>query len=366
MTQRVYLIGAGIIADCHAGGVHRLPGGAELHVADPNPEALRTFKQHYPEARLYASSEEMLATPAQEQDIAINCTPPWLHHPETLRALRAGRHVLCEKPFALNRAEAEEMVAVAEECGLEIGCCSHRHASWELHRKACDLVAADALGRIFRVEWIHRDSRLRRGIEGRSRGIWWSVEKAKAGGGRLMDMGPYDVAVWMELFRPVSVRVSNVLAEQLHIGADLPEGVVPDVEVHLSATLQLEQANGNRIQIAYERTSASHGPEYHHEGVYGLDAYMTWNSLGHGTPEMQIRRSGPLGEVEEEIIQAEPPYPDWHCQEPLLDFARHVAGEPENHALTGQDALRNFSVLMAMYESAERGEAVTLRFNQGV
>ncbi len=360
MTQRIELIGAGIIADCHAGGVHRLPGEVELHVADPNPEALKTFCEKYPEAIPHSSSEEMCATPAGPQDIVINCTPPWLHHPETLNALRRGRHVLCEKPFALNMEQAEEMVALAEEQGVQIGCCSKRHATWELHQKACQMVADGVLGRIYRVDWIHRDSRMRRGIDGRSRGIWWSLEKAKAGGGRLMDFGPYDVSIWVDLFQPTSVTVSNALAEEVHIGADLPQGLVPDVETHLSATLTFTQPDGNTFHLEYERTSATHGPEYHHDGVYGLDAYMTWNSYGHGTPEMKIRSSGPLGEIREEVITADPPYEAWHCQEPLLNFAAHIAGEASPHALTGKDILRNHAIMMAIYDCADSKSPVTL------
>jgi len=362
MTQRIELIGAGIIADCHAGGVHRLPGEVELHVADPNPDALKAFCDKYPEAVPHNSTDEMFAAPAGPQDIVVNCTPPWLHFPESLKALHAGRHVLCEKPFALTMQEAEEMVELAARKNLKIGCCSKRHATWELHRKACEMVAEEALGRIYRVDWIHREPRWRRGIDGRSRGIWWSLEKAKAGGGRLMDMGPYDVAVWMDLFQPVSITVSNALSEMVHMGADLPEGLSPDVETHLSATLSFTQPNGNTFLVEYERTSATHGPEYHHEGIYGLDAYMTWNTLGFGTPEMKIASSGPLGEQEERVITADPPYPAWHCQEPLLNFADHVAGTPCPYVLAGKEILRNFSILMAIYECAETRSPVTLTF----
>ncbi|HWJ53366.1 MAG TPA: Gfo/Idh/MocA family oxidoreductase, partial [Propionibacteriaceae bacterium] len=65
--------------------------------------------------RAYASYQELLADP--DLDLAYNALPPSLHARWSIAALEAGKHVLCEKPFAMNAAEAERVVEVAERSG---------------------------------------------------------------------------------------------------------------------------------------------------------------------------------------------------------------------------------------------------------
>ena len=155
-------------------------------------------------------------------------TPVFLHAPCTIASLRAGRHVLCEKPMALNHAEASEMVRAARESGRILGVAFYRRLYPKLGR-ARELLAAGAIGRPVLAEischdWFHNEDGKRS----------WLLDPAKAGGGPLYDIGSHRIDVLNFLFgvpRRVCAQLSNVV----HPGA-----------VEDSATVLIEYESGVR------------------------------------------------------------------------------------------------------------------------
>ena len=99
----------------------RVTEATVLAVAARDPERARQFAARHGIPRVHPSYDALLADP--EVDAIYNPLPNSLHAPWTTRALAAGKHVLCEKPFAANAAEAEEMARAAARAGrvLEIG-----------------------------------------------------------------------------------------------------------------------------------------------------------------------------------------------------------------------------------------------------
>lgn len=362
--QRIYLIGTGIIADAHAGVMNRIPRELELHAADPNEAARQKFAEKYPDTTFYASSDEMFAaSPARPDDIVVNMTPPFLHHDETIKALESGRHVLCEKPFALTLEEATSMVETAEKLGLEIGCCSRRTSHWAGHRQACQMVRDSQLGRLYHAEWIDRDQRNRRGLDGRSAGVWWSLDTSKAGGGRLFDLGPYDVTSWLELFEPKSITVNHAVVDRVHLPAEFPEGLTYDVETHVSALLLIEQPDGHTFPLHYERSDASHGPDLHLTTIHGLDGAITFDRMGYGDRTLYHHTSDAEGKpICTPHEHPAPVVPECYDFEPLPQFARYLAGDKNHIALPGRQALQRFSVIAAIYQAAQESQPVKLQF----
>jgi predicted dehydrogenase len=85
-------------------------------LCDASPDALDRYGDRYPEARTTTSYEELLGDP--ELEAIVVATPAITHYELSKRALEAGKHVLVEKPPAMNAAEAEDLVATAEEHGV--------------------------------------------------------------------------------------------------------------------------------------------------------------------------------------------------------------------------------------------------------
>jgi len=121
-------------------------------------------------------------------------TPVFLHAPQTIASLRAGRHVLCEKPMALNYAEAESMVRAASESGRTLGIAYYRRLYPKVAR-AKELMAAGAIGRPVFAEaashgWFSPPAGQRA----------WLVDPALAGAGPLFDIGSHRIDLMNDLF----------------------------------------------------------------------------------------------------------------------------------------------------------------------
>src|SRR5881296_1757159 len=93
----------------------RVPEATVLAVAARDPERARRFAARHGIPRVHQSYDALLADP--EIDAVYNPLPNALHAPWTIRALAAGKHVLCEKPFAASVAEARSMAEAATRAG---------------------------------------------------------------------------------------------------------------------------------------------------------------------------------------------------------------------------------------------------------
>ncbi len=117
-------IGWGVLGAAHIAGRAVLPAivassnGLLVAMASRSTERAREMLSAYPEVRVLDSYEALLAD--AEIDAVYNPLPNHLHKEWTLRALDAGKHVLCEKPLALNAREAEEMAAAARAAGRHL------------------------------------------------------------------------------------------------------------------------------------------------------------------------------------------------------------------------------------------------------
>lgn len=121
-------------------------------------------------------------------------TPVNLHAPQTIAALRAGRHVLCEKPMALNYAEALTMPRAAAEAGRILGVAYYRRMYPKLDR-ARQLIAAGAIGKPFFAEATSHEWREDSGLPGD-----WRFRPEQAGGGPLYDVASHRIDLMNYLF----------------------------------------------------------------------------------------------------------------------------------------------------------------------
>jgi len=150
-------------------------------VAARDPERARAFATKRGVARALDSYDALIADP--DIDAVYNPLPNGLHAEWTIKALEAGKHVLCEKPFTANAAEAELVAAAAERTGLVVMEAFH----WRYHPVAArvlDIVGSGELGELRRVESTMAFPLFK------SSDIRWRLDLA---GGALMDAGCYTV-----------------------------------------------------------------------------------------------------------------------------------------------------------------------------
>jgi len=111
---RIAIAGAGFIGAVHARSA-RLAGARLVGVAASSPERGRSAASQLGADRAFDSAEELVESP--DVDVVHICTPNHLHVPLALAALAAGKHVICEKPIAMDTCGAQELVDAAAESG---------------------------------------------------------------------------------------------------------------------------------------------------------------------------------------------------------------------------------------------------------
>lgn len=186
------VVGLGV-GQNHVKAAAKAEGGRLVAICDLRDDRLTETSAKFPEAKTYKSFEEMLKDP--EIDVVSICTPSGLHADMAIQALRAGKHVLTEKPMDIVVDKIYEIDRVAKECGKKVGCIfqNRRNAVMEPIKKAVD---EGRLGEIytafFRVNWYRSDRYFQE--SGGWRGTW-----AMDGGGSLMNQAVHtvDLMQWL-------------------------------------------------------------------------------------------------------------------------------------------------------------------------
>ncbi|NQT93547.1 MAG: Gfo/Idh/MocA family oxidoreductase, partial [Lentisphaerae bacterium] len=116
---KVAVIGTGYIGPVHIEALRRISGVQVAAVVDANIDLARSTAQRYNIEKACADYKEVLKDPGI--DVIHNCTPNKYHYSITREAMEAGKHVLSEKPLAMTRDEAEELVEIANKTGIVHG-----------------------------------------------------------------------------------------------------------------------------------------------------------------------------------------------------------------------------------------------------
>lgn len=202
----------------------------------------------YPDARVWTSLDDALAD-AAVQAVYV-ATPVSLHAPQTIQSLRAGKHVVCEKPMAMNEPEAREMVRAAEQSGKAFGVAYYRRCYPKIQR-ARQLIEQSVIGQPVVAELTNHmwfDG-------GGDRG--WLFDPAKAGGGPLFDIASHRIDVLNYLFgKPI--RVKGQLSNAVH-----------HYPVEDNATVMIEYESGVRGVVDVRWHSKIHRDECRIRGTEG-------------------------------------------------------------------------------------------------
>src|SRR5271157_415253 len=146
---KVALVGCGQIADAHLEQIGRARHAELVGVCDQQIDLARQAAARFGVPRVFDDLGNMLET--IRPDVLHVTTPPHTHHAIALRALGAGVHVYVEKPFAVNTAEADEMIDAAEAAG-RLACVGHDQLLDPTWLECRRLVLSGTIGRVVHVD----------------------------------------------------------------------------------------------------------------------------------------------------------------------------------------------------------------------
>lgn len=223
----------------------------------------------------YAS---MLA--ADDLDAVAVCTPPFTHLEYGVAALRAGKHVLVEKPMCLTSADAQTLVEEGERHeGLVLSGAVGRYSRLNVKFEAVkELIDAGKLGRVYYIHHRGTNRRSRPGVEYNPNAPWF-VDRTKAGGGPLFDWGGYDLSFHLGLVGDPDLQsVQSFCINGLDALPNLPAPFT--VEEHAAAMLHFDDG----LRMYWERGGNAHCEVPHESIFYGTRgavrlSYCPWDSM---------------------------------------------------------------------------------------
>ncbi|WP_329138295.1 Gfo/Idh/MocA family oxidoreductase [Streptomyces sp. NBC_01476] len=262
---RVLLFGYGLAGQVfHGPLLATSPAYTVQAIVTSDPARAAAARADHPDARVVADADTAFAA-AEDYDLAVVATPNETHAELARRALKAGLHVVVDKPLALTAHDAEELTDAADAAGRTLSVFQNRRWDGDFLTLR-DVIASGDLGDVFVFE---------------SAFEWWKPEVTDGrkdrtpvsdGGGILFDLAPHLVDQALLLFGPV---------ESVHAEVDARRpGAVNDDDVLVS----LRHTNGVRSRLWMSSLAAQEHPRFQARGTHG-----SYRSFGLDPQEAQLQ-----------------------------------------------------------------------------
>jgi len=320
----VGLLGYGAIARDHAASITSTPSLRLAAICDLSAERRQLAARDWP-VRVYARQEELLENP--DVGLVVVGTPPSAHAAPVLAALRAGKHVVCEKPFALRADDADRMIDEAASRGLAVTVYQSRR--WDPDFVAMrDVVRSGGIGQPFYMESF---------IGGYSHpcDFWHSHEPIS--GGMIFDWGSHYFDWMLQLFE----------ARVVSVAAHAHKRVWHDVTNADQVSVSLMFDGGAQAMFLQSDIASVRKPKWY---VLGTDGAVTGDWVDEPVPADFPARVSVFRPSGVELLRL-PPRDEQGFYRNLAD---HLAWD-EPLAVPAAEARRNVAVMEAATESIRRG-----------
>jgi predicted dehydrogenase len=337
--------GGGIAQGAHIPGYQKLANAKIIAVSDPVEATRKACEEKFGIEKTYADFEEMLANPAID---AISVTTPnFLHADASIKALRAGKHVLCEKPLAMNAIEGQAMVDAAKESGKKLMCGYNYRFSPEVQmlKKFAD---AGEFGDMYFARTI---AMRRRGIPG------WGmfISKEKNGGGPLIDIGVHMLDATMHVLgfpKPVKVFASTYqkFGKRSDVTGLMGQWDYKNFTVEDFAAAQILFENGASLHLESSFVAEQQERDKMSFQIFGDKGGLSYNPL-----QMYKEQYGTMLDITPQYL---PGGQSTHHLE-IESFVNSIINDTPVYT-PGTEALEITKIIDAIYKSGETGEAITL------
>lgn len=313
-------------------------------VADMNPAAAKAKADEF---GLNAVDLDAIFTDPSI-DIILNLTIPKAHVEVGLRAIEAGKHVYSEKPLGIVFAEGKKLVDRAREKGLRVGSAPDTFLGGS-HQTSRRLVDEGALGQLVGGTAYFM-------CPGHER---WHPNPAfyyEAGGGPMLDMGPYYITDLVNLLGPVA-KVSGFgtkLRDTRTITSKDRNGEIIPVHVatHVSGTLVFHNGAVVQVTMSFDVAGHKHVPLE----IYGTEASLLVPDPNHFGGQIQLLEKG--GEWTD--IATDMPYAEGNYRSIGLADMAHAILEGRPHRCNGDLALHVLEVMDAFQTSSDTGRVIDI------
>jgi len=342
---RVGIIGAGGIAQyAHIPGYQKIEDVEVAALSDINRETLKAAAAKFGVKKTYTDYRKMLAT---EKLDAVSVTTPNAHHAApTIAALKAGAHVMVEKPIAMNAAEGRQMVAAARKAKRLLMVAFNQRwspANQYLRRE----VEAGTLGDIYYGEAVYMR---RSGIPG-----WGAfVDKKLSGGGPLIDVGVHmlDLALYL-MGHPKPTAAFGGAYTAFGKRSDWFAGMGRWDAKKFSVEdfgVGLVRFDTGAILLVKASWAANIGEDQHHVMLMGTDG-----GLNTSPPRVFRQEQGALVDIAPQRL----PNVDTYAEE-MAQFVKAIReGKPS--PVPGEHGLMATAILDAIYQSAATGAEMAVK-----
>jgi predicted dehydrogenase len=252
---RVAIVGTGGIAGHHAGAFSRIKGCKLVAGCDVDEARVKAFCAAHKIPHAYTDVDTMLKE--CEVDGVVNATPDRFHAPISLKVIAAGKHILCEKPLALNYAEALTMVEAAKKKGV-INMVNFSYRNAAVIHKAHKLIKEGKLGEIVHVDASYLQSWLVQDAWGdwRTPGWIWRLSTKLGSAGALGDIGIH--LVDFATYAAGDIKSVNAHLKVFRNKVKGEKFGEHDLDANDTALMQVEFANGALGMMHVTRWATGH------------------------------------------------------------------------------------------------------------
>lgn len=350
---RLGVVGCGVIGQFHLRAAQGWPTIQLAAVADLRAEAAAATAQTFGVPKVYPDAAALLADP--DIDALVLAMPTNVRTPLALAALKAGKHVLLEKPAAMNGEQLRAIIAARDASPRRpvVACCSSRHRFLKSAQVATDFLATGALGKIRLVRCRAASPA---GAPPRNPPPPWRLNRSLNGGGILVNWGVYDLDYLLGL-TGWKIQPLEVLAQCWTLPPQFADRAAPgsDAETHVAAMIRC----ADNIAITFDRGEFMTTAADNAWQIIGQSGSLRLNMLpGKGLELIHDDTTAAEGVVSRVLHRSDD---DWNIihEGPVRDFADAIVGHrPPMTSL--EQALVIQRITDAIYASATSGQAVAI------
>ncbi|MBQ0144000.1 MAG: Gfo/Idh/MocA family oxidoreductase [Bacteroidales bacterium] len=299
-------------------------------------------------AKAYSSVDELLSDP--EVSAVSVCVANNAHCEVTVKALKAGKDVLCEKPMATTIEDCELMVRTARECGRKLMIGQNQRLA-EAHAKARELIAAGTIGKVlsFRTSFGHSGPESWSVDPGRNT---WFFDRKVAVMGVMADLGIHKTDLIQYI---LGQRIVATSARLVTIDKTGPDGELIGVDDNAICVYEM---NGGAIGTM-TASWTYYGAEDNSTVIYGTEGNMTIYDIDRA-PIVIRKKGGEVIEVQSGQIQTN----DNQTKSGIIDAFIDCLVEDREPTISGQDVLAAMRAVFASIRSSEEGIRVEIPENR--